>query len=322
MPDPAVSIVIPSWNGRHILEEFLPSVVAGAVRYASVSAAVVEIVVVDDGSRDDTAPWLALKAAESPVPIRAVRHETNRGFGQACNTGMQQARYPLALLLNNDVELSRDAIAPLVAHFEAPGTTFAVHCQAIDLATNRIAGRGQAGDFRRGFLRVHDSYEPDAGAQPPFLSMFASGGSAMFDRKLFLELGGFDPLFAPFYYEDVELSLRAWKRGFEVHYEPASKVRHRFSSTIGASGRSHIRRISQRNRLFVHWIHLHQRGWFARHLGWVALLAVTSPLTLRPTFALSVFDAMRRWPEVRVRRRRERHAATRSDAEVLRLVGR
>ena len=69
--------------------------------------------------------------------------------------------------------------------------------------------------------------------------MFASGGSTMFRRRQFIELGGFDPIFAPFYYEDVELSFRAWKRGWSVHYEPASTIRHQFSSTIGSAGKAH-----------------------------------------------------------------------------------
>ena len=141
--------------------------------------------------------------------------------------------------------------------------------------------------------------------------------AAMFDRARFLEIGGFDLLFAPFYYEDVELSYRAWKRGFEVRYEPASEVRHRFSSTIGAAGRGRIRRISQRNRLLLHWIHLHDRGWLAAHLLWLPAVGAASLVSLRPQALLGLFDAIRRLPLVLERRRRERALAVRSDREVI-----
>ena len=320
MPAPAVSIVIPTWNGRHILQEFLPSVLASAAHYARSGAADVEVLVVDDGSADDTASWLAVAAAESAVPLRTIRHERNRGFGAACNTGVEHARHALVLLLNNDVEIAPDTLAPLTAHFARPGArVFAVHCQAIDLASGRAVGQGQRGRFARGFLRVHERYEAAGGRTPPHHSMFATGGSAMFDRRLFLELGGFDALFAPFYYEDVELSLRAWRRGWEVRYEPASRIRHRFSSTIGAAGQARIGRISQRNRLLLHWIHLEDPLWLAQHLAWLPILVLTSLLTFRPTFALGFFDALRHVRSAHARRRREQAVSIRTIREVVRL---
>jgi GT2 family glycosyltransferase len=317
VPAHPVSIVIPTWNGREILQRFLPSVTTGAAAYASASGAAVEIVVVDDGSSDGTREWLVQFAMQCGVPLRGVAHERNLGFGEACNTGMREARYDLALLLNNDVEITAGTIAPLITHFTDDPKVFAVHCKAVDLASGRAMGRGQAGGFRRGFLRVHDGYEPDASEAPPFRSIFASGGSTMFRRRRFIELGGFDPIFAPFYYEDVELSYRAWKRGWSVHYEPASTIRHQFSSTIGSAGKARIRRVSARNRLLWHWIHLHDRGLFTAHLAWLPAILLGSIASLRPTFVLGFVDAARGLAAVRTRRVRERKLAVRTDRQVL-----
>ncbi len=140
--------------------------------------------------------------------------------------------------MNNDVEVEPDAVDALAGAFgDDDAKLLAVHSRMIDLATGREVGTGKMGGFWRGFLRVHRSYIPRPSAPGPFWSMFATGGSAMFQRALFLELGGFDPIFAPFYLEDVELSYRAWKRGLTVRYEPRSVVRHQFSSTIAPSGR-------------------------------------------------------------------------------------
>jgi GT2 family glycosyltransferase len=313
----AVSIVIPTWNGRPLLEKFLPSVIDAASRYA-VSSAAVEIVIVDDGGTDGSDVWTRERAASCAVPMRLVRQEVNRGFGHACNAGVRAAAHPLVFLLNNDVYVEADAIAPLAGRFDDDAArVFAVHCRVIDFATGDEVGTGKIGGFARGFLRVHRSYVTRGPLAGPLYSMFASGGSALFTRQGFLELGGFDPLFAPFYLEDVELSYRAWKRGWTVRYEPRSVVRHQFSSTIAPTAGGLVSRVSQRNRLILHWIHLHDRRWFVSHLVWIVVLLVTSPA--KPAIAAGFLSALRRVPAIRKRRREEHRAATRTDREVLEI---
>jgi GT2 family glycosyltransferase len=329
-----VSIVIPTWNGRHLLERFLPSVVEAARQHAIGTGAAVEIVVVDDGSTDGSLAWIESRAGACSIPLRAVRLDRNMGFVVACNRGVGAASHPLIFLLNNDVEVARDVLSRLVRaiHRGIPeGPLLAVHCRAVDVATGRDVGTGKTGRFARGFLRVHRSYAAidspashdtapaarEPSSAPSYPSMFAGGGSALFDRTRFLELGGFDELFAPFYLEDVELSYRAWKRGLAVGYEPHSIVRHQFSSTIGQLAGTRIARVSHRNRLLLHWIHLHDPVWFLLHLGWAALLAFTAPLAFKPHLLLGTIDALGRLPTILKRRRAERAAAVRTDRQVL-----
>ena len=152
---PGVSIVIPSWNGLELLKRFLPSVIAAASHYSQQFNCSTEIVIVNDGSIDETTLWLLSQGfaeAESdaatgrqgdgairgnfvngetepqspPLPVslsppllslRLLRNETNRGFGPTCNRGFEAAIYPLVFLLNNDVEVELNAIAPLVENF-------------------------------------------------------------------------------------------------------------------------------------------------------------------------------------------------------------
>jgi GT2 family glycosyltransferase len=149
--------------------------------------------------------------------------------------------------------------------------------------------------------------------------MFAGGGAAMFDRARFIALGGFDPLLSPFYWEDVELSYRAWKRGLEVLYEPRSVVHHRVSSTIGKLRRSRVRAIQHRNRVIYHWIHLHDRGFLGSHAGWLLLLSVTAPVRLQFSFLAGLFAALRRLPAILARRAEENRAARRSDREIFEI---
>lgn len=333
---PGVSIVIPTWNGLDLLERFLPSVIAAAEQYRATKNARVEIVVVDDGSNDQSVEWLsACGFSDHPEPPpdsgspahdlsrRLVVSVTNSGFGEACNRGFEAAAQPLVFLLNNDVEPDLNSIAPLVENFGDP-SVFAVHCRVFDLKTGQQCGTGKLGSFERGFIRVHRSYAPltaEAGRESVDLrtglySMFAGGGSAMFDRPKFLEMGGFDSLLSPFYWEDVELSYRAWKRGYKVMYEPRSVTAHDLSSTIGKLNARYVRKIEQRNRLIYHWVHLHGRWMIVSHALWVTTLAVTAPLRLEPEFISSCVAALKLLPSIRKRRLEELRAARLSDRDV------
>jgi len=328
---PAVSILIPNWNGTELLKQFLPSVLAAAGRYGAAAHAAVEVIVVDDGSTDGSVSHLRelgfRERAEEPaapgedtgIARRLVVNEKNLGFSAACSRGFAAARHPLVFLLNNDVEVDVDCLEPLVQNFQDP-SVFAAHCHAFEFRTGKECGTGKLGGFRRGFLRVHGSYAPKpaatSGGNLPLRSMFAGGGSAMFDREKWRQLGGFEPLLAPAYWEDVEIGYRAWKRGFTVLYEPRSIVRHRVSSTLDGK---RLRRVQERNRLIYHWIHLHDSRFLFSHIIWVNLLAFSAPLRFQAGFLLSCWAALRRLPEIRKRRREEKLAAKRSDREVLRL---
>lgn len=251
----SISIVIPSWNGRQLLEKYLPSVIEAATAYENLSHQETEIIVVDDASKDGTCAWLSARHAS----VRTVANERNLGFAPTVNRGVRMARHPLVYLLNNDVAIEPGTLPPLAAHFDKPDV-FAVASQVYDYDTGILRGAGQVGQLRRGFLGVHRRYfvaGPAQASGEPWLTLFATGGSAMFDREELLALGGFDETFAPFGWEDVELSIRAWKRGFEVHYEPQSRVWHQFSSTIAPKfSRREVRTIYERNRLLAHWLHL------------------------------------------------------------------
>jgi GT2 family glycosyltransferase len=330
---PGVSIVIPSWNGMELLKRFLPSVRACAKHFSEQSGAPVEIIIVDDGSRDGTSDYLLREGFKTETSgshcpdLRLVINEVNAGFGKSCNRGFAAARYPLVFLLNNDVEVGDGAISPLVENFSDP-LVFAAHCRVFEIENGAEVGTGKIGGFSRGFIRVHQSYvtrravssdggEMRAGLQ--LYSVFATGGSSMFDRQKFLELGAFDELLSPIYWEDVDISYRAWKRGYRVTYEPRSVVNHRVSSTMRRVNRRKIWRLKQRNRLIYHWVNLHDRSLMASHILWVAALVLTAPLRLQPGFILALGGALKRLPAIRKRRREERLAAKRSDRDLFDL---
>ena len=147
--------------------------------------------------------------------------------------------------------------------------------------------------------------------------LFACGGAAAFDRGRWLALGGLDSIYAPFYWEDVDLSWRARKRGWRIVHVPESVVRHEHSATIGKRfERRMVRGIFERNRLLFHWKNFTSRRLLAIHLAWLPVRIVRA-LVGRPDFLRGLTMALGRLGEVRRARRIERAAASISDEAIL-----
>ena len=310
-----LSIVVPNWNGRALLEKFLPSVIESARSFEAACGQPTEILIADDASTDDSEKWLRAHWPE-------VRFETSprqRGFAPTANRGLRAARFSLVYLVNNDVALTGTTLSPLAAHFRDPDV-FAVTGNAYDFATGVLRGAGQRGRFRRGFLGVHSRFFVPAPPpqMPPLNTLYASGGSSLFDREKFLALGGFEETMAPYGWEDVELSLRAWKQGFEVRYEPRSAIWHQFSSTIGSNvSRRQANAVYDRNRLLTHWLHLDTYGEKAAHAVGVGAKLLTSTMIGRMEYWRAFAQALAVRPQVKARRAELKKSQQRSLAEVV-----
>jgi GT2 family glycosyltransferase len=313
-----VSVIIPTWNGRGLLAEFLPSVLAAINEYRDRHGAQVELLIVDDASTDDTRAWLQATYGEHPA-LRVVELSENVGFLRAVNRGFAAARFPTVFLLNNDVRVAPGAIAPLARHFDDE-QVFAVCSKAYRLGTDFLDGAGKLGLFERGFWRVFLNYDilptrlPEAPS--PFDSFFASGGYVAYDAKKLAALGGFCELLAPNYWEDVEICYRAWKRGWTVAYEPASVVYHVSSATLGDARQPRVRLITERNRLLMTWINLHDRAWLAAHLFWLGMKLLAAVVTLDGVYWRAFWQALGALRAVRPMRRKELAAARRTDREL------
>ncbi len=148
--------------------------------------------------------------------------------------------------------------------------------------------------------------------------LYACGGAAAFDRGRWLALGGLDPLFAPFYWEDVDLSWRARKRGWGIVHVPASVVHHEHSATIGARfDRREVAAIHERNRLLFQWKTITSPGMTAVHLAWLPARIVRA-LAGRPAFLRGLAMAAGRAGEALRGRRIEKAAQRRTDREIFR----
>lgn len=252
----SISVVLPNYNGRHLLERNLPSV------YEALDNARTdfEIIITDDCSTDSSVAFIR---QYYPL-IRLIINTRNQGFSKSCNKGITEAKNDLILLLNTDIELNINYLESQFKYFELPDT-FGVMSKIIG------AKNGETQDTARfltysGFkIKANNFYYLE---DEDFLAptAYLSGANALIDAKKLRDIGGFDEIFSPFYCEDFELGLRAWRLGWKCYYDPKSYCIHDHSSTTkNYRTRNWVKAIFFRNRLFVHAIHLSRRKlafWF------------------------------------------------------------
>ena len=308
----AVTVVIPNWNGWDLLEKYIPSVIA-----ALASNPANEILVVDNGSTDGSADFLRERFRE----VNVLALPENLGFGGGSNAGFRQAKNDIVVLLNSDMRVAPDFLAPLLEGFRDP-EVFAVSCQIFfsDPAKVREETGLTQGWWQDGSLRVR--HRVDAAVDDLFPCFYGGGGSCAFDRAKFLELGGFDRLLEPFYLEDTDLGYMAWKRGWKVLYQPRSLVYHEHRGTIGKKFTPEfIQGVLRRNFLLFCWKNIHEWPRLAGHFffSWAgAVLTVFfGDLPLRADLP-SLWRAFRKLPRAVRSRRRARTLAAISDSEAFR----
>jgi GT2 family glycosyltransferase len=252
MMHPPITVVIPNFNGAALLQKNIPSVLKAMQAYQGESA----LIVVDDGSQD--ASLLVLK--EHFPQAKVVVHAQNQGFAEAIHSGVTAAETELLFLLNSDVEVSEQLFAPLVEYFE-DANTFSVNPLIYDEQGVVKRHSWNLRQFRAGTLKLVN-WRLDkalalrtAGEKLP--SAYAHGGSFMVRKSMFNALKGFHPIFKPFYSEDYDLGLRAWRRGWASYFEPSVHIVHQSVGSIRSNVKmNHIKTIRRRNRYILEWMHL------------------------------------------------------------------
>lgn len=260
----SLSVVIPNFNGRDLLERHLPSV----FNALQLSLLQHEVIVADDSSSDESVSFL--KARFPSVVI--VEGQATKGFSANINRGFRKAKNDLVLALNNDASLAPNYFHSLLKYFSEP-ETFGVMGALWDRELSRLADSAKV--CEQSWLGIFRSTKNlmivDKNA---LLTFFLSGANALMDRKKLEQIGFFDEIFSPFYNEDVDLGLRAWRMGWKCYFEPEAKAYHSASSTIAKHNTpKKIRTISLRNRLILHDIHLSstKRFLFFSKLTWDCL---------------------------------------------------
>lgn len=221
-----ISVVIPSREGRRLLERMLP----GVEEDLGASGLEGEIIVVDNGSSDGTAQYLA----RSHPRVRVDEHREPLSFARAANRGAALARYRRLCLLNNDMEISAGFLAALDAAFREDPALF---CASAQIFFPEGARREETGKtaMRRADRLTLDDYPVFCDVPLPGEDLspvlYGSGGCSLYDRAKFWELGGFDEFYQPAYVEDLDLGYRAWLRGWPSIYTAGACVLHHHRAT-------------------------------------------------------------------------------------------
>ena len=282
------AVVIPNWNGARWLDGCLDSVLAQ-------TSAPVEVLVVDNGSTDDS----AARAAERPG-VRVLALGRNTGFAVAANRGVAALGPDVeaVAIVNPDVVLEADWLARTTAALDADARTAAVACKMVDMADP--GHLYDTGDLLRrdGGCEQRGRFTSDDGRYDTAGEVFsACAGAALYRRAALLEVGGFEERFF-LYLEDVELGLRLRLAGWRCRYEPAT-ARHAGEGSAHVPVRS-VEGWVERNTLLLaaryfpaRWLPLvayRQAGW-----AWHALRAGRLRAHLRAAAsALPLLPAMLR----------------------------
>jgi O-antigen biosynthesis protein len=308
----SASVVIPNWNGRDLLEKYIPSIVE-----ALSGSPDNEIIVVDNGSEDGSAEFLR----ERFPSVRVLALDRNLGFGGGSNAGFRTAKNDIVVLLNSDMRVERDFLQPLLKAF-TDETIFSVACQIFFSDPNKLREETGLTQFwwENGSLRVR--HRDDPAIQVSYPCAYGGGGSCAFDRRKFLELGGFDELLAPFYMEDTDVGYMAWKRGWKVLYQPGSVVYHEHRGTIGKRfTAAEIDLVLKKNFALFCWKNIHEWRRLGSHFFFAYAGAVVTVLfgdsLERANFA-GLWKALRQLPGAMRSRARARELAVIDDTEAFR----
>ena len=209
-----LAVIILNWNGRSLLERFIPAAVANT------SGSEVELIVADNGSDDDS-----VECMRSNFPdVRLITFERNYGFAEGYNRAIAAIDHPYVTLLNSDVEVTPGWWQPILAFMNGNPDVGAVQPKIMSLRSrNCFEYAGAAGGYLdalgypycRG--RLFDVTEEDRGQYDgePVDVAWASGACLTMPRRLYLDLGGLDPLFFA-HMEEIDLCCRVIRAGKRV----------------------------------------------------------------------------------------------------------
>lgn len=270
-----ISVVIPNYNGEDLLRKNLPKVIEALGFFHNKIGLDGEIIIVDDASTDssvESIKYLVSGIKDDKNIFKIIQNEKNLGFSSSVNKGVKEASGEILVLLNTDIVPQKDFLEPLLQHFKDE-SVFAVGSMDKSTEGSKTILRGRGiGKWEKGFL-VHARGEVDKTN-----TLWVSGGSGAFRKIIWEKLGGFDNLYSPFYWEDIDLSYRALKLGYKLIFEPRSIVVHEHE--IGAIksfySSSEIKRISYKNQLIFIWKNITDIDFIFSHLFYLLVRLLKS----------------------------------------------
>lgn len=226
-----IAIVILNWNGRKLLEKFLPSITT----YSQEDA---DIYVADNNSTDDSVSFVK----EHFPQVQIILNKTNGGFAKGYNDALKNVKADVYALVNSDIEVTENWLQPIIQVFEKQKDTAIIQPKLLDYKNKtkfEYAGAGggyvdfMGYPFCRG--RVFMDLENDHGQFDDITDIFWASGACFFIKSnVYHELGGFDEQYFA-HQEEIDLCWRVQNEGYKIKYVGASKVYHVGGATLKES---------------------------------------------------------------------------------------
>lgn len=222
-----IAVVILNWNGKTLLEQFLPSV----IKHSHLAT----IYVADNASTDDSIDFIS-----SNFPsIKLIKNKENGGFAKGYNDALTQVEEPIFCLLNSDVEVTQNWLNPVLEVFEENPNTAIIQPKILDYKQkDYFEYAGAAGGFIDKYAypycrgRIFNTVEKDTGQYNDITNIFWASGACFFIRKeVFYDLKGFDASFFA-HMEEIDLCWRAINTGHTITYVGSSTVYHVGGATL------------------------------------------------------------------------------------------
>ncbi len=311
---PTVNILVLNYNGRELLETYLPSIVkaAGRSRFAC------RVGVIDNQSKDDSVNFL--RKSFPGVDIYLAKE--NRVLC-SYNPVAQELSDDILIFMNNDIRVEEDFVDPLVVPFTESRDVFFVTPRCLSLSDKRYEGNKTRGRIRFGIYwstALYPGYESEC--DKPGLTI--QGGFGAFDRKKFLELGGYDDLYLPGRLEDADICFRAYQKGWRCLYEPKSVVYHQGGVSFHREfGVRKTLVINARNTFLFMWKNLSDKILCFECTLWLPFRLFYSLVSMRPELFLGFIQALPLWSKAKRHRKRcqaQGSLGLRSDREIFNQV--
>ncbi len=240
-----VAIIILNWNGKQLLEQFLPSVIR--------SSEGASIYVADNASTDSS----VLFVSENYPSVKIIQNKENGGYARGYNLSLASLSEELFVLLNSDVEVTKGWLEPVLSEFKADPSLVAAQPKILDYNNkDYFEYAGAAGGFidKLGYPycrgRIFNSIEKDEGQFNDTLDIFWASGACLFvKREAFWGVNGFDEDFFT-HQEEIDLCWRLLAAGGRIKYIGTSTVYHVGGATL-SSGNSRKTFYNFRNTLLV-----------------------------------------------------------------------
>jgi len=217
-----VNIAVLNYNGKELLKECLPSV----IRAAEKSSFLPKVTVIDNRSTDGSVEFLK----ENFPEVNVFAASANRVYS-SYNEFFRSSDDDLIVVLNSDIKADENFLDPLVSHFEESDDILFVSSRMYSFDRKTYQGDRSKPKLHFGVISADTRYKGYEKLIKEKGYAFSTG-NGIFDRKKFLKLGGFDNMYIPGRYEDVDLCYRGWKSGFKGIYEPKSIFYHKGYGTF------------------------------------------------------------------------------------------